>query len=177
LFVTWRLAGTLPQPEPAVLVSDAHPGRTLVRYDRQLDRTTRGPRWLANPQIATLFVDALLHGEGVRRSYDLYDAQSCSRGHEIAAALIRDHEMVKDGIRGTSQGGPVGLSGTLAVVQCIEDNRRQDRRCYNEANDSARNVETPDSTRVACPDLLPGHLLDTNYRILAASALINCELE
>jgi REP element-mobilizing transposase RayT len=46
VFVTFRLAGTLPdQP---------------------------GPSWLNNPRIADVVVEALLHGEGTRRSYDLF---------------------------------------------------------------------------------------------------------
>ena len=48
VFVTWRLAGLKPPPAPAT-----------------------SPRWLSQPRIAAIFVEALLHGERVRRSYDL----------------------------------------------------------------------------------------------------------
>jgi hypothetical protein len=72
VFVTWRLAGTLPQPPPAFLVADSDVGRRFLLNDRQLDRTHDGPRWLGNPTIADSFVEALLYGERVRRSYDLY---------------------------------------------------------------------------------------------------------
>jgi len=71
-FVTWRLAGTLPQPTPALLLNDPHPGATFARKDRELDRTPLGPRWLKDPRIASMFVEALLHGEAVRGFYDLY---------------------------------------------------------------------------------------------------------
>jgi REP element-mobilizing transposase RayT len=49
VFVTWRLAGSSAPPAPAT-----------------------GPQWLAHPRIAAIFVEALLHGESVRRSYDLF---------------------------------------------------------------------------------------------------------
>ncbi len=48
VFVTWRLAGCKPPPAPAA-----------------------GPRWFSQPRIAAIFVEALLHGERVRRCYDL----------------------------------------------------------------------------------------------------------
>jgi putative DNA methylase len=37
-----------------------------------LDRAPEGPQWLADPPIAAIFVDALLHGENIRRSYKLF---------------------------------------------------------------------------------------------------------
>lgn len=49
VFVTWRLAGSKPPPAPAT-----------------------GPRWLGQPRIAAILAQALLHGESVRRSYDLF---------------------------------------------------------------------------------------------------------
>jgi REP element-mobilizing transposase RayT len=63
VFVTWRLAGTLPQ--------SSETGQTFVQQDRELDRAQNGPSWLKNPRIAKIFVDALLHGESVRRDYEL----------------------------------------------------------------------------------------------------------
>jgi putative transposase len=71
VFVTWRLAGTLPQAAPELEIRDPRPGKIFLFRDRQLDRSPLGPRWLEDPQIATLFVDALLHGESVRRAYEL----------------------------------------------------------------------------------------------------------
>ena len=49
IFVTWRLAGTRPAPTPVV-----------------------GPRWLIEPRIASICAEALLHGDQVRRAYDLF---------------------------------------------------------------------------------------------------------
>ena len=39
--------------------------------DQQLDRALEGPRWLENPNIGALCVEALRYGEAVRGSYDL----------------------------------------------------------------------------------------------------------
>ena len=52
IFVTWRLAG--PKPSPPSLPK------------------TGGPQWLDQPRIANMFVEALLYGEQVRRSYCLF---------------------------------------------------------------------------------------------------------
>ena len=72
VFLTWRLAGTLPQPAPALLTNDPHPGATFVRKDRELDRTRLVPHWLKDPRIATIFIEALRHGEAVRGLYDIF---------------------------------------------------------------------------------------------------------
>ncbi len=70
VFVTWRLEGTLPQLEQAIAESDA--GKRFQLQDYELDRTTHGPRWLENPEIAAVFVEALHYGEEIRGAYDLY---------------------------------------------------------------------------------------------------------
>jgi hypothetical protein len=49
VFVTWRLAGSKPPPAPA-----------------------GGPRWLGRPRIAAIFAEALMHGDSVRHSYELF---------------------------------------------------------------------------------------------------------
>jgi len=36
VFLTWRRAGTLPQPEPALPTNDPNPGATFARKDREL---------------------------------------------------------------------------------------------------------------------------------------------
>jgi putative DNA methylase len=60
VFVTWRLAGSLPKHQPELLVRDP------------IHCPQEGPRWLSDPAIAALFTEALLYGESVRRSYDLF---------------------------------------------------------------------------------------------------------
>ena len=70
VFVTWRLAGTLPY-FPAILINDPRPGRTFLLQDQELDRTPGGPRWLKDPRIASMVADALEYGAGARGFYDL----------------------------------------------------------------------------------------------------------
>ena len=72
IFVTWRLAGTLPQPKPSVLAGGKTAGATFALQDRELDRTPFGPRWLNEPRIASIVVEALLYGESVRHLYVLF---------------------------------------------------------------------------------------------------------
>ena len=68
VFVTWRLAGTLPIP---MLTTEPEAGKKLQREDYELDRSTQGPLWLEIPGIATIFIEALHHGEEVRGAYEL----------------------------------------------------------------------------------------------------------
>jgi REP element-mobilizing transposase RayT len=72
VFVTWRLAGSLPlrrgsewdRPSPFVACLSSH--------DNQLDHPHSGPVWLQDPRIAEVVASALLHGESGRRFYTLH---------------------------------------------------------------------------------------------------------
>src|ERR1039457_1089386 len=81
VFVTWRLAGSLPcpaetfgwdRPSPFV-VCQAWP-----KHGRMTDDINRssvppfGPMWLQDPRVAGVVVNALLYGEMVRRFYQLH---------------------------------------------------------------------------------------------------------
>ena len=66
VFVTWRRAGTLPHA-PSVI----RDGRSFVDHDRLLDQAATGPRWLVDPRIAAMFVEALNYGESARHAYRL----------------------------------------------------------------------------------------------------------
>jgi putative transposase len=61
-FVTWRLAGSLP----VARVTDfwTVDGPKFVEFDRLLDAAPTGPRWLEQPNIARIVVNALRKGEG-----------------------------------------------------------------------------------------------------------------
>ena len=59
MFVTWRLAGTLPASPRC-----ASEGRAFAESDLLLDRTTKGPQWLRRPEIAQCVVTNLLGGAG-----------------------------------------------------------------------------------------------------------------
>ena len=91
LFITFRLAGSLPRAVIAALqekheqekralshVSNAQAHRKQAhqdarrafgRWDSALDISNSGPHWLANPQVASIVSDALHHRHG--RAYDL----------------------------------------------------------------------------------------------------------
>src|SRR5580658_6305690 len=76
IFVTWRLAGTRPAPAPA------------------------GPRWLIEPRIAAIFAEALLHGENVRRAYNIFAwVVMPNHVHVVmgsAHPTVRDHAVVEN---------------------------------------------------------------------------------
>jgi REP element-mobilizing transposase RayT len=72
MFVTWRLAGSIPPRSPDVLTVD-NTGRTSFRVqDERMDRSICGPFWLRQPWIASMVEDALRYGETTRRFYHLY---------------------------------------------------------------------------------------------------------
>jgi REP element-mobilizing transposase RayT len=79
LFVTWRLAGSMPRgrvPQelaggsacPTVTVT---PGQAFVALDRELDRAAFGPVWLRDTRIAQMVTNTILHGESERQFYQL----------------------------------------------------------------------------------------------------------
>lgn len=92
LFVTFRLAGSIPMPmllklaeeharviatlerQPASAERDERiyleQRRAFGRWDAALDALDSGPRWLEDPKIAQLLVDSLHHRNG--RVYDLH---------------------------------------------------------------------------------------------------------
>jgi putative DNA methylase len=71
LFVTFRLAGSLPANRvfpPARVTS----GRAFVALDRFLDQARSGPTFLGQPEIAQLVVQALADGEARFQRYRLH---------------------------------------------------------------------------------------------------------
>jgi REP element-mobilizing transposase RayT len=72
LFVTWRLAGTIPrvrsQPNAAAPLSA---GRAFLAWDREGDKAAFGPVWLQDGRVARVVADALLYGENGRQFYRL----------------------------------------------------------------------------------------------------------
>ena len=62
VFVTWRLAGTIPSGR-GFSHETICTGKQFVAYDRTLDGARYGPRYLANPSVAAAVVERLLGAE------------------------------------------------------------------------------------------------------------------
>src|SRR5260370_6105922 len=91
VFVTWRLAGTIPESarqkriEQAraerleavpvgrtVLPSAQSAGTLFAEQDRELDRATCGPLWLKDVRVAQMVVEALHYCAVQREFYNLH---------------------------------------------------------------------------------------------------------
>ena len=76
VFVTWRVAGSLPhQSEIALPNDDTNPSSTpprFLRQDERLDRERSGLVWLQNPRVVCVVENALLYGQAVRHFYELH---------------------------------------------------------------------------------------------------------
>ncbi len=67
VFLTWRLAGSLPAKVESTSYATA--GHAFVAQDRVLDRGVSGPVWLGDPRIADLVAQAILIGDTERHFY------------------------------------------------------------------------------------------------------------
>jgi REP element-mobilizing transposase RayT len=70
VFVTWRLAGSLPGLTDDTKRSSVLPA--FLQQDERYDGGLAGPAWLQDSRIAGVVVNALLYGEMVRRFYQLH---------------------------------------------------------------------------------------------------------
>jgi putative transposase len=73
LFVTWRLAGTIPKtrlPRPNA-GAPLSAGRAFLAWDREVDKAAFGPVWLQDARVARVVADALSYGESGRQFYQL----------------------------------------------------------------------------------------------------------
>ena len=73
LFVTWRLAGSIPRARP---LAGAHRrksirGPSLLVLDREVDKAAFGPVWLQDARVARVVAEALLYSENGRHFYQL----------------------------------------------------------------------------------------------------------
>lgn len=71
VFVTWRLAGTLPR-SIAVQNQQITAGARFAEADSALDRSVSGPVWLKDPRVAQMVVEALHYGASTKGFYDLH---------------------------------------------------------------------------------------------------------
>ena len=70
MFLTWRLAGSLPQ-EYLLKRECCDTGREFVCMDRILDAAETGPRWLADKCVAQCVMDSLRFGQSSLHLYQL----------------------------------------------------------------------------------------------------------
>ena len=82
LFVTWRLAGSLPAKlrGPVGRLVD---GRRFVELDQILDSGRMGPLWLKRDEIARIVVEAIDYGAQVQKFYETLAI--CSYGQSRAS--------------------------------------------------------------------------------------------
>ncbi len=72
LFVTWRLAGSLPPSvRPCRLPEDSLDVR-FFQQDAELARCAFGPAWLGDPRIAGMVAQTIRYGESGRGVYRLH---------------------------------------------------------------------------------------------------------
>ena len=87
LFVTWRLAGSMPRSRVLQLAGESacpttttsaatttrtsSAGRAFLAFDREVDKAAFGPVWLRDDRVARVVADALLYGESGRHFYRL----------------------------------------------------------------------------------------------------------
>lgn len=71
VFVTWRLAGSMPAGTPEFPTQSGNPAAVRSLPNR-CDQCNPGPLWLQEPGVADMLVKALRYGETVRRLYSLH---------------------------------------------------------------------------------------------------------
>ena len=71
VFVTWRLAGTVPRAMES-RNKQTSAGERFALADGELDKASSGPVWLADQRVAHMMIEALHYGAHVRRFYDLH---------------------------------------------------------------------------------------------------------
>jgi REP element-mobilizing transposase RayT len=71
LFVTWRLADSLPENRP-FRPEDLTDGRAFAVLDRLLDVARTGPFYLRHPEIAEMVTNHLVQRSQVEKLYDLH---------------------------------------------------------------------------------------------------------
>jgi REP element-mobilizing transposase RayT len=72
VFVTWRLAGTLPHGFAKKSEQHHRPGERFAAADGELDRATSGPLWLRERRVAGMLSDALQYGASAKGWYQLH---------------------------------------------------------------------------------------------------------
>jgi REP element-mobilizing transposase RayT len=75
LFITWRLAGSMPRVrQPPQLAGESAcptPGQAFVALNREADKALFGPIWLRDARVARVVAGALQYGQSGRHFYHL----------------------------------------------------------------------------------------------------------
>jgi REP element-mobilizing transposase RayT len=93
IFVTWRLAGTLPH-RPTEPVS-------FLEQDQKLDRHPIGPLWLGDERIAKMIVEALLYGE-VKSMYRIHAFVVMPNHVHVLWTPVTAHSEIMQWLKGTT---------------------------------------------------------------------------
>jgi REP element-mobilizing transposase RayT len=72
LFITWRLAGSLPAPRADLRMPQHGAPVPFVQQDERLARSSFGPFWLRDPRVASMVQQALRYGETPHNLYFLH---------------------------------------------------------------------------------------------------------
>lgn len=62
LFITWRLAGSLPRKALASCLREKNLGKRFLLLDQELDKALYGPTWLKDARLAKIVADSLGYG-------------------------------------------------------------------------------------------------------------------
>ena len=72
LFITWRLAGSLPALRADLRMPQQGAPVPFVQQDERLARSSSGPFWLRDPRVASMLQQALRYGETPHNLYFLH---------------------------------------------------------------------------------------------------------
>jgi putative transposase len=102
LFVTWRLAGSLPAIPTATAGDRGKPaGKAFVTLDKVLDQALHGPLWLNDSRVASMVCGVIQQG-AARRLFLLGGYVVMSNHVHLLARPFAPAERVTHWIKGTS---------------------------------------------------------------------------
>jgi putative transposase len=94
IFVTWRLAGSLPKTRRDKPI-------TFLEEDEELDRHPIGPQWLGDTRIAKMIVDAVLYGD-LKGSYRLHAFAVMPNHVHALWTPLTGHSEIMQWLKGTT---------------------------------------------------------------------------
>jgi len=103
IFITWRLAGTLPETLLGKLRNSPEPAnRKFALVDCELDRAAYGPRWLAETEIANAVQQSILKGAMELQHYELLAYVIMPNHVHLLVDPRMPIERITRGIKGTT---------------------------------------------------------------------------